>query len=39
MNNAGYGFFRLGKWPEHTWQANTSMITRVEIKLVISAAS
>ncbi len=34
-----HGFFRLGRWPERTWQARTSQITRVEIKLVISAAS
>jgi len=32
-------FFRFGKWPERTWQAKTSMITRVEMRLVISAAS
>lgn len=32
-------FFRLGRWPERIWQARTSQITRVEIKLVISAAS
>ena len=36
---ASYGFFRLGRWPERTWQARTSQITRVEIRLVISAAS
>jgi hypothetical protein len=36
---ASHRFFRLGKWPERTWQAKTSQITRVEIRLVISAAS
>ena len=32
-------FFRCGRWPDRTWQARTSQMTRVEMRLVISAAS
>ena len=32
-------FLRFGRWPERTWQARTSQITRVESRAVISAAS
>jgi len=39
MRNAGYCFLRFPRWPERTWQAKTSQITRVAMRLVISAAS
>ena len=38
-SHASHRFFRFGRWPERTWQARTSMMTRVEMRAVISAAS
>lgn len=37
--SASQRFFRLARLPDRTWQAKTSQITRVAMRLVISAAS
>jgi hypothetical protein len=37
--NASQRFFRLTRLPDRTWHARTSQMTRVAMRLVISAAS